>query len=88
MMMKKNGWKRDVMTQKANESNPDLKDLSQRDFLNFGIHELAYIKPVNIQKRSAFAIHAADGTPLSIMETLDMALLAVRQNDLEAVTVH
>jgi hypothetical protein len=65
-----------------------LKALSRQDFLNFGMQQVAYIRPVNIQNRTAYAIHAADGTPLSVMDSFDTALTAVRHNDLEAVTVH
>ncbi|MGQ0527352.1 MAG: DUF1150 family protein [Alphaproteobacteria bacterium] len=65
-----------------------LKRLSTQDFLNFGVQEIAYIRAVHIKDKRAFAIHAADGTPLSVMDTLDTALMAVRHNDLEPVTVH
>jgi hypothetical protein len=65
-----------------------LKGLSSHDFLTFGMQEIAYIKPITLKGIAAFAVHAADGTPLSIMDTLNDALLAVKQNDLEAVVVH
>lgn len=65
-----------------------LKNLSRQDFLNFGMREIAYIRPVRLKERRAFAIHAADGTPLSIMDSMDAALTAVRHNDLESSTVH
>ncbi len=79
------------MTEK--ENNPEdmkdvLKRLSARDFLNFGIHDVAYIRPVYVENRPAFAIHAADGTPLSVMESLDSAIMVVRHNELEPVTIH
>jgi hypothetical protein len=65
-----------------------LKGLSRQDFLNFGMQQVAYIRPVHVQNRTAYAIHAADGTPLSVMDTFETAIIAVRHNDLEAVTVH
>lgn len=67
---------------------PTLKTISKQDFLDFGLHQVAYIRPVRVQSRKAYAIHAADGTPLSVTETLDTAVMTVRQNDLEAATVH
>lgn len=69
-------------------NNNGLKALSRQDFLNFGMREMAYIKSVQVYDRKAYAIHAADGTTLSIMESLDTALIAVRHNDLEPVTLH
>lgn len=77
-----------------NENNSEnnrseiLKNLSTRDFLNFGIQDVAYIRPVNVQNKTAFAIHAADGTPLSVMETMASAIMVVRHNELEPVTIH
>lgn len=65
-----------------------LKNLSTQDFLNFGIHEVAYIRQTLVEDRVAYAIHAADGTPLSVMDTQDSAAIVVRHNDLEPVTVH
>jgi hypothetical protein len=73
---------------KSNNSVDLLKSLNRQDFLNFGMHQVAYIRAVNVQNRKAYAIHAADGTPLSVMDTFDTALIAVRHNDLEPVTVH
>ncbi len=65
-----------------------LKNISLQDFLNLGIRDLAYIRPVFLDDRQAYAIHAADGTPLSVMENMQDAVFAVRQNDLTAVTLH
>lgn len=65
-----------------------FRGLSAQDFRNFGVQQVAYIRPVMVQNKTAYAIHAADGTPLSVMDTRDTALIAVRHNDLEAVTVH
>lgn len=73
---------------KIQNTETALKALSKQDFLNFGIQQVAYIRPVQVENRQAYAIHAADGTPLSVMDTLGTAVIAVRHNDLEPVTVH
>ena len=65
-----------------------FKGLSAQDFRTFGVQQVAYIRPIIVQNKKAYAIHAADGTPLSVMDTHDMAVIAVRHNDLEAATVH
>ena len=69
-------------------SSSDLKAISPRDLLAFGLHEVAYVRMVQIGGRSAYAIHAADGTPLSVMETMDTALAAIRHNDLEPIRIN
>ena len=65
-----------------------LKGLSRQDFLSFGVQQVAYIRRVPVEGKVAYAIHAADGTPLSVMDSADEALVSVRHNDLEPVTVH
>lgn len=78
------------MTQKNHDiaSSHSLKNISLRDFLNFGVQQVAYIRPVRVEDKTAYAIHAADGTPLSVMESMDTAIIVVRHNDLEPATVH
>lgn len=77
----------------SNKDNDVLKalaELSIKDFLTVGLDQVAYIKHIkNLDKASdAFAVHAADGSQLSVMESYDMALASLRLNDLHAVTVH
>ncbi len=69
-------------------TNITLKTLSSQDFLEFGMQYVAYVKPVNVESGTAYAIHAANGTPLSVMDTLDEALLMIRHNDLDAIALH
>ena len=67
-----------------------LKGLSTRDFLKIGMHEIAYVRSIPLpgQTKEAFAVYAADGTQLSVLETMDMAIATLRHNDLVPVTLH
>ncbi|MCB1532717.1 MAG: DUF1150 family protein [Alphaproteobacteria bacterium] len=65
-----------------------LKNLSSRDFLNFGLEQVAYIRPIRIDGQSAFAVHGADGTPIAVSETMDGAVINARHNDLEPFAVN
>lgn len=65
-----------------------LKNLSHQDFLNFGVHQIAYIKPIRMEQGQGYAIHAADGTALSVMDSLDSAITLARHNNLYPVTIH
>lgn len=76
------------MTDKSDMTSYVLRHLSPQDFLTFGVQQIAYIRPVMMNGTAAFAIHAADGTPLAFHENADMARALTRQNDLEPVTVH
>ena len=67
-----------------------LKNLSARDFLRIGMDEIAYVRTISLkgQARTAFAIYAADGTQLSVLDSMDMAMATLRHNDLLPITVH
>ncbi|MBX2834214.1 MAG: DUF1150 domain-containing protein [Micavibrio sp.] len=64
-----------------------LKNISQQDFLGLGVHDIAYIRPVEVNGERKYSIHAADGTQLSVMDNWETAYGTVLQNDLSAVTV-
>jgi len=72
----------------SGETADILKNISKQELLGLGIHDIAYIRPILIEGREQYAIHAADGTELSIMDNLQIALGTIMQNDLEAVTLH
>lgn len=59
-----------------------------RDFMLLGIEQMAYVKPVEIDGHTAFAVHAADGTEIAVLAQRDLAFATVRQHDLEPVSVH
>ncbi len=67
--------------------NDFLKQLSPQAFLAFGMGHVAYVKPVVIQNRTAYSLHAADGTALTLVDSLAGACVLARQNDLDPVAV-
>lgn len=72
-------------------NNPEivrLKNISAKEFALWGIQDIAYIRPVTVEGHKAYAVHAADGTPVAVMNTPEIATAAIRQNDLEPVSVH
>ncbi|HRK97583.1 MAG: DUF1150 family protein [Alphaproteobacteria bacterium] len=64
-----------------------LKHLSPQAFLAFGMGQVAYIRPVTIENRKAYSLHAADGTALTLVDSLAGACVLARQNDLDPVVV-
>lgn len=66
-----------------------LKDLSSQDFRNFGLQQVAYMKPVVAADQvRRFAVCGADGTVLTVLPTANAAIAAIIHNDLEAITLH
>lgn len=72
----------------AGNARDVLKGLSSADFLNFGIQDIAYVRFVEAEGQTGFAIHAADGTPLSVVDSEAEAYMLAKQNDLETAAVH
>ncbi len=73
------------MNHKSGQIRDMLEQLSARDFMNVGLNQVAYIRPIH---GGEYSVHAADGSLLSLAESFDMALAAVRHNDMQPVTVH
>lgn len=67
---------------------PDLRRISAQDFIQFGLQDIAYIRQVVVNDTVAFALHAADGTQLGLMPNQEVAAAALRQHELEPLSVH
>ena len=59
-----------------------------QDLAAWGVNDVAYIKSITSDEALKYAIHAADGTQMAIMNDRSTAFAAVRQNNLEPVSVH
>lgn len=66
----------------------DLRHMTIDQFAALGVSDMAYVKPVMGEGRIVYAIHAADGRPFAVMDDRDVAFAAVRQNNLEPMSVH
>ena len=50
-----------------------IAQFTARDFEALGLEQLAYVKPVKVDGRTAFAVHAADGTEIAVMPDREVA---------------
>lgn len=79
------------MVEKDTDNNvqDQLRQLSVKDFLDMGVDQIAYIKPVLMDsKHAAYAIHAANGRQISTIDSYPSAIALVQKNDMHPVTVH
>ena len=67
---------------------PEHNSVARFDLANWGIEDVAYVKPIDVDGEGAYGIFAADGTELAQMDNRDEAMVTIRQNDLEALSVH
>ncbi len=63
-----------------------VRGMSPSDFAAWGMPELAYVKQAG--DGDGWSIHAADGTQMGLAPNRDLAFAAIRQHDLEPVSVH
>ncbi len=66
----------------------DIRHLSMAQLAKLGVSQIAYVKPVTLNGEHAFAIHAADGTPMAVTEDQATAVAAIRQHEMMAALVH
>jgi hypothetical protein len=65
-----------------------IRQLSTRELALFGIEDVAYIKPVETDGGVAYAAHAADGTPIAVAASRELAFATARRHELEPLSVH
>lgn len=66
----------------------DVHHLTTEQLAGLGVSQIAYVKPVMMNGARAWAIHAADGTPMALADSCDLALAAVAQNEMLASLVN
>ncbi len=65
-----------------------LRSLNSQDFLSLGLSQVAYVRPLEQDGHNYYAIYAADGTQMAVLASQEAALMAIRQHDMEPLTVH
>ncbi len=66
----------------------DIRHLTAPQLAQLGVSQIAYVKPVVFNGTPAFAIHAADGTPMAVAGERDVAMAAIRQHEMVPALVH
>ncbi|HUZ71923.1 MAG TPA: DUF1150 family protein [Stellaceae bacterium] len=66
----------------------NLRSITPQEFAHLGVNDIAYVKRVIVDDAPAYAVHAADGTPMAVLRDHATAVAALLQHDLEAVSVH
>jgi hypothetical protein len=71
-----------------------IEPMSEADFASWGLPELAFVKRVLVANPASgmltegWAIHAADGTHMGLAPSRDLAFAAIKQHELEPLSVH
>lgn len=70
------------------EAKNSLDAISAEFFAVLDGSSLAYVKRVEIDGETAYAVHAADGTELAILADREAAFAAAASNDFFPLSVH
>ena len=77
------------VTDDQGERKPvNIRELSAQQLQALGVAQIAYVKPVLVDGAAAFAIHAADGTPMAVAGDCEVAFAAIRQYEMMPTLVH
>jgi hypothetical protein len=66
----------------------DIRHLSTEELARLGVAQIAYVKPVMMNGAPAFAIHAADGTPMAVAGDREVAISAIIEHEMLPSLVH
>jgi hypothetical protein len=70
------------------QSTTTLKNLSANDLLVFGLNDIAYLRPAEVNGQAVYAIHAADGSQLAFVANREVGFAAMHHHELEPVSLH
>lgn len=65
-----------------------LRQLSAKSLAALGAEDIAFVKQITVDGRPIYGVYSADGTRIAAFDSRELAFAAVRQNDLEPVSVH
>ena len=66
----------------------DMRHLTEDQLMQLGMADVAYVKPVLMDGQMAFAIHAADGSPMALAADCALAVAAIVQHEMQPALVH
>lgn len=65
------------------------RHMSQQDLALWGVQDVAFVKRVRLEdEQVGWSIHAADGSQMGLAPDRNTAFAAIRQHDLEPLSVH
>jgi len=65
-----------------------LKNITPKEFALLGMNDVAYVKRTVVNDEAVITIHSADGTQIGVAPDRETAFAAIRQHELEPVSLH
>ncbi len=64
------------------------REITTQDLAALGVNDVAYIKQVDKDGSTGFAVCAANGRKLAMAPSYEAAISLIHQNEMEAATLH
>ena len=58
------------------------------DFQRLGLNQVAYVKVTEVDKEIRYMVHTADGTAVTAFPSEALARMAIRDHELDPVSIH
>jgi hypothetical protein len=78
----------DVLAFEEIDLAAEARRMTRSQLRELGVSRLVYLRAGTINGETAYAIHAADGTTVGIVEAIDLAIELVAEHGMTFVTVH
>jgi hypothetical protein len=75
-------------TRSARNDRPSLRRMTAEQLLHLGACLVAYLKTGTCDGETVWMLYGADGSPLAVADTLEMAVETAVERGLGFVTVH
>ena len=69
-------------------ASADLREMTRSELLRLGVPRVVYLRCGTIDGQPAYAIHAADGTAMAVVEDIQIAIELASDHDMTFVAVH
>jgi len=66
----------------------DPRQMTRAQLRRLGVPRLVYLRCGTVDGEEAFAVHAADGTAIAVVEDIEVALELAMESNLTFVAVH
>lgn len=66
----------------------DPRHMTRAELRELGLPRLVYLRCGMVDGQPAYALHAADGTPMAVVEDIEVAIELADANDMTFVAVH
>jgi hypothetical protein len=70
------------------DTNTPQQSTQGLDFQRLGLNQVAYVKVTEVDREIRYMVHTADGTAVTAFPSEALARMAIREHELEPVSIH